>query len=247
MVEHYSIDLLPVKTYPRGRKMWRIPGEKAALRWFDPHDAIDMKRLREIDRDSEVNKWMAYPGEGDTPDDKLKMLVENKSTILRFAVVKSEGEADEIGEVQGWVRFDQNPQRIAKVNQVDPYLLQGKKLIDVTFARYPKSNPGEGLISSALRQMSLFVLAEWEFLKSKTGEDTDNLSPIDMAVIAYVEPDNVVSKRVLEKAGFTKKLDNIVYSEEEPRPNELWLLDWDKVHKIAHSKSDSALFSDFNS
>lgn len=242
----YKIDKLPIKDYHgNSRKVTRIPGEKAGFRPFDIGDRLDMTRFKIMQEDSNANKEFANPLTGPVPDSKHKEDASYGREELRFAVVGLEDVPEkEKGEVLGWVMY--MPDDLWREKMIDkkkPGIWKGiKKTLEISFERLPENEEGQGYISSAVREISLRLLQMQGLARDSVRPEVKKLRKIDLAITAYTDPKNLASRRVLERAGF-KKIGEIPRYEKNGKEevNEVYVLDWNKLHKMEQDKMDKLL------
>jgi hypothetical protein len=102
-----------------------------------------------------------------------------------------------------------------------------KEVYEVSFARRPEAQGRQ--MASALRQFCI----KMEQLMGKS--DAERMKP-EMVVIAYVDPENVSSVRVLEGSGFVRKSEVVHEGEEvavkKSKTDEAFVLDWRLLNKI---------------
>lgn len=205
-------------------KVWKIvPEETAWVRLFDIENPSDVERYKEMDKSDYICRWMV--GEPMTDKEIKKFLSSHSENKTLFAAFAEEGD----GKMEGWVQF--LPEDKEKVLRIQKEILAGtplkNKVWEISFARYqgddPASKKKKGLISSAVRQACYF------FKKPESEKETD--------IIAYTDPDNAPSERVLEKAGFVK-MGKIKYDEDDEKEDNFWILDWDKLNDIYAKKDE---------
>src|SRR3989338_2739369 len=162
-----SIDNLIRQDYSENyRKVTVIPG--GALRYIDTSDALDMIRFRQL-----MNKV------GDKKDDGLddiprtdrqfrnmaKSIVNYRPphSILRFAVTSTDSSkinGDEIGELQGYLRFMRaDKDDIKELIKYYPKYANRNNVFDIAYKRLNEAPPGQGLVSGALRAACMQVRA----------------------------------------------------------------------------------------
>lgn len=211
--------------------LWKlIPEEPAAIRALNPKDAIDFERYQEIDRSPESQKWMI--GEEMDEEEIKEFLASHPQDIVLYAVSGKKSE----GELEGWVQLlPEGKERINRIKKEGVADLSKNHLIlELSYARYfnPKLKTEEnekGLISSGIRQIC-YLLGLVFNKKDKADQKSQKpmLKP-KIDVVAYTDPQNEPSERVLEKSGF-KKLGQIKYEPDDQVFNNFWLLDWGELN-----------------
>jgi hypothetical protein len=234
MAEEKNIDHLNSGNYlENGREQMRMKGELAAIRLFDPGDRKDMQRLRIINNDEKVKKWMV--GADETSDEGIVDWANEDSlgTLeVLFAVsgTKEWAGKDEAGEVQGFVYcYPEEKERLG--NLVKEGILSEDEIIkpyEISYARNPESK--EKQMASGVRQVC--------WMLNQVKGDLINSSEPKMLVTVYVDPENIESVRLLEHSGFVKRGETFYdeKSKEKGKMDDFYVLDWGKLDEISLEK-----------
>ncbi|MBI4009059.1 GNAT family N-acetyltransferase [Candidatus Roizmanbacteria bacterium] len=222
------IDNLPIQDYSQNaRRQEKVIGQKAAIRQIDPTDRRDMQRLRTIDRDPKVLRWMA--GEPLRDEDLMydaKGLNEYKIFVISGS--QSLKDSNEIGELQGiiTVRPDKNErvEELRRLNLISQNSIQ--PILEVSYAQYP--NSANRQVASGLRQ----VCARISRINAEIAEKSE-FSP-NILITAYSDSENIDSIRVLENSGFERK-GTVNYDGEE---NSVYVLNWQQLNKLLHEQGE---------
>ncbi|HAP37349.1 hypothetical protein A2574_03930 [Candidatus Shapirobacteria bacterium RIFOXYD1_FULL_38_32] len=206
MAEEIKIDNLNIGNYQEnGREQVRMKGETAAIRLFDPSDREDMQRLRSINDDEKVKKWMI--GADETSDkgivdwaneDSLRTL----EILFAISGTKEWAGKDEAGEAQGFVYcYPEEKERLE--NLVKEGILSEDEIVkpyEISYARNPESK--EKQMASGVRQVC------WMLNQIKGG--LVNLSEPKMLVTVYVDPENCRIRTIIGTLWFCKKRGDIL-------------------------------------
>lgn len=289
MVEAKDIQKLTIQEYEK-RTGVGFAGENSILRPIDPHDLLDMQRMKDMrtkmdqtgyfDRD-EVSKngidfdLIEWVGEESMGEKHIKHglleWVKEKDPELEgvlFGVAGNKGVTeDEKGELQGWIYVvpaESNDLKVIRnAGIVLPSSERGQKPLYIAYIKHPDAVPHQ--MASALRQVCLLVSqGNAEFHKEKEAllkppknakeqEKADlRFSKPRQVVYASIDIDNIGSQHMAESAGFVKvgKAPSTVRLEEREKTGEgkedyIYVLDWDKLHEIVHTKSDKEFLEKF--
>jgi len=208
-------------------------GERSAIREIDPTDRVDVQRIFDIDRQEGVLKFMV--GDPKTEQESIDWA---KKEVHMFAVSGAVENAPvgERGELQGWVWFgNDEKERLERAqNEGLLTLSHGAQMLEVSFAKYDKAEPGQ--MAGGLRQACHKL---W-----KDNVINNALERPNIVVTAYTSSQNPDSINVLESAGFVAK-GNVIYDPKESIiPDVLYVLDWSLLNTILHQNVDRALFGD---
>ncbi|HEX8924061.1 MAG TPA: GNAT family protein [Patescibacteria group bacterium] len=216
-------------------EMSHIPGQTAAIRYFDENSRSDFEAVNDILSAKQVKHWMDDAGKISWSDYQY-WAGKHTDEAFFFAVHDSRLEdKEQIREVRGFVDIFSGrsekflAKRVIKAGFVSP---EAKKVLEVSLALRPLKN-GEispsGLMSSALRQSCLQV-------KSALHNHNEK----DIVIFGFVDPQNLASARVLEAAGFVKK-GKMKYDAEAEQEIFLYVLSWRKLQKKVKMSLEKAL------
>ena len=244
---------------PREQKRY-LGEEKAAIRLLDPDDLKDMSRLLGTMGDERVKKWVEDIEDLTIQDVRnwVRRAQEDKRVgntgewEVVFGVSGSpanpELPAGEVGEYQGFINCYSDLETRNKVRGLGGQL--GKKMtretdiVELSVAKRPDSPKGQ--MVSGIRQ----VCIEINRLKSKgvnktRGKYSKFVEP-DMVVVAFIEPDNLASRKVFVQAGFEDR--GLCYYEDEDKVKPLaevgvhaYVLNWEKLNEFMHQEADAEL------
>jgi len=220
-----SINDLEIKDYSESPRIQEnIFGQRSSIRFFDPKDREDMRRLKETCNDPKAKKWMDELEEMEDDDFIEWSKEQGKGNSFLFAIA-GEPEVvtkEDIGETQGFVYFyseaseKRRAARLEKEGMLPKGTVKGQTVFEISYATFPDSPPKQ--VSSALRQACIWI-------NNHAGNvDEDSLEP-KMIVMAFISPENSESRLVLEAAGFEKKGET-KYDKDSEEKDEVYILNW---------------------
>ncbi len=228
-------DLRPVdyRASEKSRTQDRMIGQNSAYHFFDRFDQEDVERYRSILKSKEVQKWM--DGISNVSDKKIFKDLKEQGQLPKdaflFAITGTTGvvNENEIGEVQGFVYVYPCENKL---------ITDGKKRYEVGFAINPDAPRHQ--VASALRQICVEIE---RVRRDKTSED---LIP-SLPIVAFADPSNIKSRRVLEAAGFEIAAKMPYDNKPDSEPIYYYELNWERLNKRTHEDADKVLFPDYKS
>ena len=215
------------------REQVKYVGQKSEVRFFDPHDRMDALGLKEMLEAPNTVKWMEDLRMNEK--DYIKWMHEkgpakNRRHFL-FTVSGSETKSENVGEAEGFVYFykgskeSKQAQRLVEEGILKPEELVGKRIMEISYARSPDSPPGR--MTGGIMQSCVEV--------SKIIQRKKDVDPKNILILAYTDPENSLSERVIQEGGF-KKIGMVSgYGEGNQTPNNVFRLDWDSLDEKMHS------------
>lgn len=212
--------------------MCHIPGQAAAIEFFDPDSKEDYLAIRAIMESRDVRTWMDDAGKISYSDYKSWAGKYTNESFL-FAVHDARLlRPEDIKEVRGFVnvyseRSEKFRIRRLRKARLLPGNLRGKHVLEVSMAlrqTVNSSKSGSGLMSSALRQSCLQVRSL-----------LDNPRRSKIILFGFVDKKNVASKRAMEAAGFVEKGET-KYDNDSPDSSFLYVLSWRKLYQKVREK-----------
>ncbi len=203
------------------------PGQKAAIRFFDPNSSYDLGVIREILKGRQAKKWMDDTATLTVSDYRDWAGTENKLSFL-FAVLDATKSLEVVNQdLNGFVFIyseREEKYRVRRMEKAGLILSSANErfMLEVSFAVRPQADgtqAGSGLMSSALRQSCLQV----ELLLASGKPDL-------VEIFAFIDPDNLPAKRTLEASGFEHK-GNMRYDSDSLDQSELYLLNWGVLYQ----------------
>lgn len=189
--------------------------ETVVVRKINRDDPEELRRLAIIDRHPLVLKHMV--GKPLSTQGLLDFATDSQNRKI-FALAGASEPASEIGKLQGWVSIytDQTVKRRAASALGSPELMTQLSVIEISYAKYPLAPKGQ--MASGLRQVLWHIVAKNPF-------EPHRPKPL---VMAYVDPDNRASSRVLQASGFALR----------PTAHSLkdfvWTLQWQQLRIYPH-------------
>jgi hypothetical protein len=189
--------------------------ETVVIRKINRDDPEEMRRLSVIDRHPLVLKHMI--GKPLSATGLLNFAIDSRNRRI-FALSAACGPKEEIGKLQGWVSVYTGPSVKQRAAQAlgEPELVTRLSVVEISYAKYPLALKGQ--MASGLRQVLGHVVAKNPF-------EPHRPKPL---VLAYVDPDNRASARVLKASGFT--LLTTAYSLKDF----VWTLQWKQLRIYPH-------------
>jgi len=177
-----------MRTFIHQQRLWF---EKSATRNINPNYHNDILRLRQIDNNENVLRWM----DGNPMSHKeIKEFAQHEPKRYIYGVSGSKlADRQELGELQGWVQFYNHsllPSLIKQCFLDKPHTIY----YDISFAKFPSTENGQ--ISSALRQLC------YEFTKNDLFPQEKEYT---YCIVAFSDIDNQKSIQVLNSAGFVSQ------------------------------------------
>jgi len=207
------------------REQLRYVGEKSAIRFFNPQDPEDLRRMGETLKDKSVAAFIEDIGNMSTGDIKnwLTRYKDEKrieNWEICYLVSGSVGvKPEEFGEVQGFINF--YPEEDSRKFLPEKYK-KTKEIVEIGYGRYPQSKPG--LMSSAIRQACM----EINKLKGNT------------VITILVREENNASIKTAEDACFDNY--GVINGKDEQGRDErdiLFILNWDRLNTRLHTQAES--------
>ncbi len=178
-----------------------IPGQAAAIRFFDPQSLEDYQAMKETLQGKHVRKWMDEPTISREEYQDWAGTHTNESFL--FAVLDARmTHLQDFLNVRGFIYIYSERaekfrvKRMEKAGFLEP-TRQERYALEVSFAMRPLRegmHSGSGLMSSALRQSC------WQVRKILQEENKP-----EVTIFAFVDQENVPAQRTLESAGFVSK------------------------------------------
>lgn len=206
---------------------FRVPGQNAAIRFFDPYDQTDFIAMNQIMNGKYTRKWMDDVSNIDKEDyEEWAGTFNNESFLFSVHDARLQ-DPEEFKMVRGFVYLycDEDDKfrlhRMAKRNLIEPRE-EGQHALEISFATRPfdgGSQWGSGLISSAARAACLQVYSLLSLA-----------SPDDLLIFAFVDKQNMPSHRTLEAVGFVQK-GIMRYDPDSNEDNYVYILDWQRLER----------------
>jgi hypothetical protein len=216
------------------REQIKYVGQDFSIRYFDPTDGRDAKRLKQTIESPRVQAWMEDLDM--TDQDFLTWMDEKGPGKARrhhlFSVSGSDAANPSLrGETVGFVYFYYGPdekkqmERVLEEGVLNPEDVHGRRILEVSYAKSPDAPPR--MMTGAIQQACLEL--------SRVMQRKGDMDPKNMMIVAYVEDGNGAtndaSAKVTEAAGFIQRGVVTGYGERGSTPNRVYTLDWDKVHQ----------------
>lgn len=221
------------------KRLWKlIPEEPALISALSSENTVDFERYKQMDRSPETQTWMI--GDEMTNEEIKEHLDSHSKEVLLYAISGEKGE----GDLEGWVQFlpeeKERIDRIRKLALAD--LLEDDLILELSYAKYkdpdlPEERRERGLISSGVRQICYSLGLELTEQDAEVKESKRPLLKPKLKIVAYTNPVNKPSERVLEKSGF-KKLGAIKYEPDDEKYDNFWMLDWDELSDFYARKDE---------
>lgn len=225
-------DNLPVDIeLVRTKRFVHIPGQAAAIRFFDPDSPTDFASMQAIMRGKGTRKWMEDVRQLTLRD--YREWADSQDTLdylfsAHDARTPSAGDLSIKGFVYFYSEFRERRrvQRMIDAGMVLPSAGQ-EYLLEVSFAALPDpsgNQSGSGLMSSATRQACLEMSL---LLKPSVLSD--------LLIFAFVDQDNIASHHTLEASGFIRR-GTMKYDYDSYDENYVYTLDWPLLEEKIKSK-----------
>lgn len=213
-----------------GQRFMHIPGQPAAIRFFDPESVDDFLAMVQILKGKETKKWMEDANRIPRYEYREWAGSDDGSSFL-FSVHDTRVKKDNGMPVRGFVYlYSEFRERRRVQKMVDRGLIlpaEGSiSAFEISFAVSPLNGTqsGSGLISSAVRQACLQVKTQ---LKP--------LIPSDLLIFAFADQENIPSHHTLESGGFIKK-GVMKYDHDSFEESIVYTLDWPLLEEKIKSK-----------
>jgi len=214
------------------QNMSHVPGQAAAIRFFDQDSRADYQAIRQILEAKESRRWMDEASNISWADYREGAGKHTQESFLLAVHDSREADPGELAQVRGFVNLYSERGEKFRVKRIEQkgFLKQTKNkrhALEVSFALKPLTNgiqAGSGLMSSALRQSCLQVRALLGYPKQA-----------DLVIFAFIDPENEPSKRTLEASGFVRK-GEMRYDSTTSDDSTLYILSWQKLHQKIHGK-----------
>lgn len=202
-----------------------IPGQAAAVRFFDPDSRDDFDAMLDIVKAKESRKWM-----DDTRlsrADYREWAGDYSDTSYLFAVHDARMDSrEDLEKIRGFVYiYNERAEkfRVKRMEQLGFLSKSDEKrlALEVSFALRPMPSgqqSGSGLMSSALRQSCMQIRAILNYPKQA-----------NLVLFAFIDPENIPSRRTVEAAGF-QKVGEMTYDSTTREQKELFILNWTVLH-----------------
>lgn len=191
------------------------------IRKINLNDPEDIRRVAVIDRNREVLRYMA--GKELNEKELLEFVTDDKNKTLYIISGHRGVPQEEIGKLQGWILIYSGKEVTKRARRAlgRKILDSNFSIIEVSYAKYPTSFPGQ--IANGLRQVLLG-------LAKKSGGDLGKGFMPSILVTAYVSQENEKSRHVLETTGFTLQPKKIIWDAKESKKKDLvYVLDWNRL------------------
>ncbi len=223
-----------VTEVPKLTEQTHMVGQRASVRYFDPRDKEDIRRLLGIIRDSQVQKWVDGV-EGMNKGDVVRWSRQRGKDEQEECLFAVSGSSDfvgdnEVGEVQAFVNTYLVGEELRGRMVGEGVVPENRNVVEVSYARNPRTKPGQ--VASGLVQVC-FLLNEM------MGHDREEVVP-SLPIVAFVDEQNVGSIGVLERAGFVQA-GEILYDQGDAKKNLVYRLDWERAQFILHEEADRKL------
>lgn len=229
---------------------------RAAIRYLDFDDKRDMKRLLSTIRHPRVKKFVDgltgmdisdVRGWADEYKDHTGFANDGEWMVL-FGIAGTPSNPSiknsQIGEYQGFVNCYSSPgdreQTRSNARLLGRRIIQATDIVELSVAKWPPAPSGQ--VDSAIRQVCLEInRIKGKSLRNDTGKHSKKSEP-DMLIVAYIEPQNIHSRKVFELSGFINRGETkYVGDNGKVESDLLYELDWKKLNQIVHKNADRAV------
>ncbi|PWU23593.1 hypothetical protein C5B42_02410 [Candidatus Cerribacteria bacterium 'Amazon FNV 2010 28 9'] len=205
---------------------FHIPGQAAAIRFFDASSERDFFAMQDILKGRETKRWMEDAGVISKQDYREWAGIHTHKSFL-FSVHDARLEKEERDVIRGFVYlYDEGQEKHRMQRMIQKELIspdQGRvSALEISFAARPFSGGlqlGSGLISSAVRQSCLELRSLLSIQK-----------PSDLLIFAFVDPENLPSHRTMEAAAFVRQ-GEMKYDRDSYEESIVYTLDWNLLEK----------------
>ena len=215
------------------REQKSIVGQRAAIRFFDAEDPIDVENLRKTMNAEGTQKWLESVGELRSADDIREWINgEGKWSSfngLLFAVTPSIKKDEKTSEAMGFIYFycsedeKKRAERMVAKGLLPKNATEGR-IYEFGAATRPNESGSQkesGLMSSALRESC------WEL-----GGFRPNTT-----VFAFIDPSNIDSQRMIDAGGFVCVGEMNYDGDETGIKDKVYVLDWKLLQRKLVEKS----------
>lgn len=213
----------------------RLPGERAAIRFFDSENKEDMVRLKKIIGHSEVRDRMDSVA-GMSKRDMLDW-ADEKGSYGRYYLFAVSGTEEvfgvgskQVGQVQGFVYLYAGSEerkiveRLMKAGLIKRSEVGKKRVFEISFAKLPRTKKGQ--MGSAVRQACM-ELTRLDRERGGTGA----------FVFCFIDESNEGSIRVVEACGFERRGRHF-YEEDSKEMSALFVLNYKKLRLMEKDRSN---------
>jgi hypothetical protein len=173
-----------------------------SIRKILPDNPFDFDRIRTIDRDPHVLRWMAgIP----ISDEELLDFITDKPDYFIYGIYGLEGYVDptEVNLLQGWVTIRQiAPEQLKMLSIAN--LSVPENTWEISYAKYPLAKSGQ--ISDGISQAII------EFLTNHQSA----------SIIAFIDAKNIASRTVIQKNHFIN-IGLAHYDSDSPAFDDVWI------------------------
>lgn len=210
-----------------------IPGQAAAIRFFDQDSKEGYQAILDITKGKESKKWMDHVARL-TWSDYREWAGKHTFDSFLFSVHDARLETKEDQQyIRGFVNIYSERgekfriKRMKELGFIKPSHDKTQIALEVSFAVRPLKEgiqSGSGLMSSALRQSCLQVRALLNYPKHS-----------NLILFGFIDPENIPSRRTLESSGFVKK-GMMTYDSTTTEKSALYILSWRLLHQKVKGK-----------
>lgn len=222
----------PNQTAPELASLYHIPGENAAIRFFDPDSVSDLEALQQILKGKESKKWMD-DASALTISDYQDWAGTHTHEHFLFAVLDARDPSPQaLTQIHGFVYlYSEKAEKFRVKRMVKRGMLPAgtnpHSCLEVSFAAKPRAEgvqQGSGLIGSATRQSCQQV----KLLREDDSSDR-------LKLFAFIDLQNEPARRTLVSAGFEPG-GTLRYDWDSQEDSEFFLLNWKKLQEKTHQK-----------
>lgn len=175
---------------------------RCSIRKISSDNPVDFDRIRTIDRDPHVLRWLVgIP----ISDDELLDFVTNKPGYLIYGIfgLKDYVDQTEINQLQGWITFRRIASEQLKMLSL-AHLSVPNSAWEISYAKYPPAKPGQ--ISDGIG------LAITEFITHHQSS----------SIVAFIDPKNIASEIIIKKNSFLN-IGSAFYDSDSPAKDNIWV------------------------
>lgn len=233
-----------------------IVGERTGLRRIRPHDAMDIGRMFEVEKSEGMFKRLA--DEEDIAKNKTELyqwmrdMNKRRSVQLYGVTANKSVDPENHGEIEGWIRIDgtnskEGSEERERFQRTTSSTLPRNAPIPYEIACIKRPGSPPNLMTSAILE-ACNLIAKQDVEKQNRYTKLKNVPLIPRRVVmAFIDQDNAVSKKVFEDAGFKLTKENVYWDKEDQQnamndpsikpDKDLYVLDWNEFHKKMSSKN----------